>query len=671
MTMKILLVTCVNFHSDYGVFRPYIPLGLLSLAAMLEREGHRPEVIDLNRLINQGKIDPIKCLGVQAAVFLRDCEPDIVGFATMCDSYHLTLEIAACYRDLAPQSLIVLGGPQASATDVQTLKSFPCIDVIVRGEGEQTILEMVRTFIGHGNFSRVPGITFRNDDKIQRNVDARILANLDSLPIPAYHLYPIVPGNRIPIDVGRGCPFRCSFCSASLFWRRRYRLKSVERIIEEIKFLTAHYGVRSFSLEHDIFTLDNVRVGEFCAALSEESLNIDWTCSARADYLDERLLPEMARAGCSRVYFGIETGSPRMQMCIGKNLQLDRALSATQQAVNHGISVEASFMTGFPQEREEDLRQTLDVIFAMLHSGVESIQLHVVSPLAGTELMAHYHDQLRFDGYFHSFAKGFCADKHRDIITRFPELFSAFHYIEPIYLDRDEFKGIENFVGIMATHQFRWSLVVILEQMQDPLRLYRAWCRWRREESVVPDRLGGPKGFNFLDKSSEFLEQFAAERFRTVPYLKDLIHYEHTLFALGMGYLIKSYTDRRTSVLSPRNLGIASSVRRERTYALRTYGYDLVEIVNQMRAGKPIFPRQELTHLLFLRLSDSDGSVVVIPVQESFKNLLESCSSEASRDRMIEYLIHYYRTRSNLLRSPGRSLHLTGANEVVSRNLSF
>lgn len=617
---------------------------------MLEREGYHPEVIDINRLINLGEIDPSKGLGIQVAAFLRDLEADIVGFGTRCDSYHLTLNIATHYRDLAPQSLIVLGGPQASATDVQTLKSFSCIDMIVRGEGEQTFLEVVRAFVAHRDFSHIQGITFRRNGDIQRNMDARIIADLDSLPIPAYHFYPITPSDRISIDVGRGCPFQCSFCSTSLFWRGRYRLKSVGRIIEEIKFLMAHYGVHSFSLEHDIFTLDKVRIAEFCAALSKEHLNIDWTCSARADHLDECLLQEMARAGCSQIYFGIETGSPRMQMRIGKNIKLDRALITIQQAINHGISVEASFITGFPREKEEDLRQTLDFIFALLRIGVESIQMHLVSPMAGTELMVHYNDQLRFDDYFR-FARGFCNSEDTGIITRFPELFSAFHYIKPICLDRDELKGIEDFVSIIAAHQFPLSLVAVLEQIRDPLKIYRTWCKWRTENSMTSDKLNGPKGFNFIDEFPEFIKQFAAKWFQKVLYLKELIDYEHIIFTLGMGYLVRLYIDGQASALSAWNIGVAPSAQKKRNYVLRTYNYNLAEIVNQMRAGKSINPRPELTHLLFLRLSDIDGSVVIIPIQESFKMLLESQPSEASRDHMIRNLVNYYRIRNNRLHS--------------------
>lgn len=614
---------------------------------MLEQEGYLIEVIDLNRLINLGKIDPSKGLGMQAAAFLRDCEADIVGFGTRCDSYHLTLEIATHYRNLVPQSLIVLGGPQASATDVQTLKSFPCIDVIIRGEGEQIFLEVVRAFVAHKDFSHIQGITFRRNSEVQRNVDARLLTDLDSLPIPAYHLYPITIGDRISIDVGRGCPFQCSFCSTSLFWRGKYRLKSVKRIITEIKFLMSHYSGNSFSIEHDIFTLNKVRIAEFCAALSKEHLNIDWTCSARADHLDKYLLQEMAQAGCSRVYFGIETGSPRMQKRIGKNIRLDRALITIQQAINHGISVEASFITGFPQEKEEDLRQTLDFILALLRLGVESIQMHLVSPLAGTELMVSHGNQLHYDDYFR-FARGFCNSENTDLITRYPELFSAFHYIKPIYLDRNELKGIEDFVSIIAVHQFPFSLVTVVEQMRDLLKIYRTWCKWRTRESTTPDKLDEPKGFNFIDEFPEFLKQFAAEWFQTVPYLKELIDYEHTIFTLGMGYLIRSYTDGRTSAFSYGNIEVALSEQQKRNYALRTYDYNLAEIVNQIRAGKSINPVPELIHLLFLRLSDIDGSVVVIPIKESFKMLLESHPSEDSHDRLIGNLVNYYRRRYNL-----------------------
>src|SRR5262249_39806465 len=158
---------------------------------------------------------------------------DIFGLSTICSSYPLTLRLAELIRRTNPDAKIILGGPQASVVDVATMHSWPSIDVIVRGEADDTFPALLRILDSdEPGFDSVPGITFRRHDQVIRNANASVVESLDRLPVPAFDLdLKIRERGGIHLEIGRGCPFACSFCSTNDFFRRNFRLKSPERMI--------------------------------------------------------------------------------------------------------------------------------------------------------------------------------------------------------------------------------------------------------------------------------------------------------------------------------------------------------------------------------------------------------------------------------------------------------
>jgi hypothetical protein len=222
--------------------------------------------------------------------------------------------------------------------------------------------------------------------------------DLDSLPITSYDYYPVrdLGLDLMRIEAGRGCPFACTFCSTAGFFQRSFRIKSAERLVRELDLLHARYGVSEFKLDHDLFTVNRRKIVEFCEAVTGRGYR--WRASARVDCVDAALLTTMAEAGCAGLYFGIETGSARMQQICQKRLDLDLVQPMLDAAAALGIESTASFITGYPEETEADQNDTLDMLGRCFRPGCLP-QLHILAPEPGTPMFERRHDTIAYDGY--------------------------------------------------------------------------------------------------------------------------------------------------------------------------------------------------------------------------------------------------------------------------------
>src|SRR5437660_4516521 len=167
----------------------------------------------------------------------------------------------------------------------------------------------------------------------------------------------VTPGrDTAALELGRGCPFACTFCSTNDFFRRNFRLHSPERMLRDMRAIATQYGIRSFVLVHDMFTVDRRKVAAFCDAMIASGEGFTWSCSARTDCVDEELLELMARAGCKGIFYGVEVGSDKMQMVIDKHLATQRAHETIDASERLGIASTVSLISGFPEETWDDVR---------------------------------------------------------------------------------------------------------------------------------------------------------------------------------------------------------------------------------------------------------------------------------------------------------------------------
>jgi radical SAM superfamily enzyme YgiQ (UPF0313 family) len=499
--MDVCLVSALTM-SDFGdpeltlasdQRHTYPPLGILSLAAILCDRGITPQIVNLNKLFfdflnSHWGMRPSDLLTFVIR-YLESLSFEVLGLSTICSSYPLTLRIAQEAKRLHPNIQIILGGPQASVVDVPTMKAFPFIDFVVRGEAEDTFPLLLEALSGTNRsmeLEKLPGITFRRSNKIIRNPNAPPILDLDRLPLPAYNLDPnIKEYNAIALEIGRGCPFNCTFCSTNDFFNRRFRLKSPKKIIEQMRFVKNTYKIDDINLEHDNFTTDRKKAVEFCETLLKYGENFSWGCSSRTDRIDDELIALMAKAGCKGIFFGIETGSARLQQLINKNLDLSEAVMRIQCADQHGIDIEASMITAFPDETRDDLRETVHFLVDLLRFNNVEPQLALLAPLAGTPIHAMYKDKLVLDNIFSDMSyQGWRQDPDDlEMIQANPDVFPNFYSIPTSHMDRIYFHEVRDFITGMHTW-FRWLPLALLLDNGDMLAVFDRWQKWRANKSM-------------------------------------------------------------------------------------------------------------------------------------------------------------------------------------------
>lgn len=455
---KIILISPGLNSSNYLFSQNYIPLGLMALAAVLKEYSYDVKIYQPRiRLISEQNYKDI-------ASDILSYNPGLIGFSTWCVTYPSSLLTAKHLKALKPQVPVIFGGPQASVLSKETLRKFSFVDYVLEGECDYSFPEFLNVlFTGNeeDRLLKIPGLTFRSGEGeiIQTRLKA-VISNLDELPVPEYNLYS--PQKLLVLDVGRGCPFKCTYCSTNDFFSKTYRTKSTERIIHEMDMAFQKFKINHFSFAHDMFTLNKSFVKDFCNKLiqirQDKNRKYYWNCSARIDCVSEDLLALMKEAGCEAIFFGIESGSEKIQHSIQKNLKLKDVHKIAEVCLSLGIEMHASFIIGFPDETDEDFEKTLRCILTLTARGVYT-QVSELSLLPGTPLYKKHKESLKFDGKFSNFSNYICNYEEIKLITAFPEIFSSFYYLPVSSIDRYSLYNLQNFINLLG--QFRNILFII------------------------------------------------------------------------------------------------------------------------------------------------------------------------------------------------------------------
>lgn len=414
-------------------------LGLLALAAVAEPQGHTVKIVDPKRLIKSGELSYDSSLYARAADELLSHRPDVVGFTALGCSFLFALNVAALLKGREPQLPILLGGPHATMLHRQILERFPQFDIIVRYEADE-IFPAVLDNLDTRHFSEILGLSWRGarGSDSHFNLGAPKVENLDSLPLTNYDHYPIAELglDLLRIEAGRGCPFLCTFCSTASFFQRSFRLKSAGRLVRELDLLHERFGFSDFKLDHDLFTVNKRKILEFCEVVKDRHYR--WRASARVDCVDDELLTKMAAAGCVGLYFGIETGSERLQQVAKKRLDLKLVEPTLERAGELGMETTASFITGYHEELKEDLTDTLDLLGRCFSPSCLT-QLHMLAPEPGTPMFEQLGDKLVYDGYAGRYNAFLVCPADETLVLENPDIFSTYHYY-PAALPRPDYK---------------------------------------------------------------------------------------------------------------------------------------------------------------------------------------------------------------------------------------
>ena len=327
-----------------------------------------------------------------------------------------------------------IAGPHASLCSLETLKAFDFIDMVAIGEGEKNIISIIDYFNNREEIENIKSICYRKSDRIVYNEAQQINENLDELPM--LELEKDTHLSVMPIDSGRGCPYNCTYCCTKTFWKRKVRLKSANRLMDEINYYMNKYNIIKFDFLHDLFTANRKVVLEFCNKIVISKTEIEWSCSARADTLDEEMISLMARAGCKKIYLGIETGSQRMQKVINKNLNILEVKDIIKLIRKYNIQIKTNFIWGFPSEKEEDLLQTINLLrFCVEKMLITEITLDKCKCYPGTHIYSRYKNNLIFKEK-NFYLSAYPAKQHADFIRSYPDLFSCLFTLDDELIDK-------------------------------------------------------------------------------------------------------------------------------------------------------------------------------------------------------------------------------------------
>jgi len=364
---------------------PQPPIGLALIAAILEKAGFPVDIVDANALgLRPEDVAPLAA------------GADIVGLTAMTPTVSAALSIARHLKQAEPGRTIIMGGAHATLLPEETLRSTPEVDVIVRGEGDVTAVELLRALEEKRPLDSVPGISYRADGKIVPTVDRTAVVDMDSLPFPAYerlpwrHYRPHPPhGLTLPfaaVVTSRGCPYRCAYCSKPVFGKK-FRAQGAERVVAELAYLQEKFGVREIAFYDDSFTVDKARVHEIADRILSGGMKLAWTCETRVNLVDRDLLRHMKQAGCYAVAYGIESASPEIIKTLCKDTTLEQVEKAVRDSREAGLQVVGYFMLGSPGETPGTIRQTIDFARRLK---VDFAQFSVTTPFPGTELYEIY-----------------------------------------------------------------------------------------------------------------------------------------------------------------------------------------------------------------------------------------------------------------------------------------
>ena len=332
--------------------------------------------------------DPAAPIWAEIRSAIAEFDPGVIGLSAKTQNFPSAMKVARIAKEHNPNTLVVLGGPHATLSTSDAL-DCPDIDVAVLGEGEMTLVELLKAWESGAPLSEVAGLAYRQDERKVFTPTRTNMADLDVLPFPAeaaprvlrdYESYPAEAFGYV--FSARGCPYACTFCESKAIWTQKTRWRSPENVVAELKLLMER-GVRYVYFDDDTFGIHPRYIERLCGLIETECPSLKWGCEMTVGVVKERSVESMRRAGCVRVNIGIESGNNQILRSVKKGHTIEKAYPAVDLCRRKGIEVGAFFMIGFPEETEETLQDTLAAIKRI---NADTIMLSIFTPYPGSEL---------------------------------------------------------------------------------------------------------------------------------------------------------------------------------------------------------------------------------------------------------------------------------------------
>jgi len=359
----LLTVSSTSFFYDQVV----MPFGLISIGSYLDYDKFEIKGLEMNTPPNKVRGRYLN-KDVDFLTQIIDFNPEIIAMTTYASNIYNAIFWAALIKEAIPKSYVVMGGNHASYMPREILSKSSAVDGVVSFEGEvpfKMLCESIRD--GNRDFSRVPGLTYRGQSGIANNPPAKLLENLESLPALNFAFFE----NEADCDLkthadmitARGCPYNCTFCNCNHFWTKRYRVKSVERVIAEIAELKQRYpNLASIRFRDESMTIDKNRCIELCREIASRDFGISFEAHSRLDGLNEDVIEALSKAKVNRIYIGMESGSKEVLKRIKKEIDIDLADRVISLLRKHGVSFRVSFLGATPGERFQETMETIKLI---------------------------------------------------------------------------------------------------------------------------------------------------------------------------------------------------------------------------------------------------------------------------------------------------------------------
>lgn len=374
--LKILFINPASINRDA---LPVPPLGILYLAAYIREKGY----VDIKVLDNNFYNYPLEKLEEEIRKY------DIIAVTGTTPQFDQARSISIIAGK--NKKISIIGGPHATALPEETLQTSG-FDLIVIGEGEITLYELLEALKNNKIYERVNGIMFRKNNKFIKTENREFIKNLDDLPFPARDLIPILEygfrelkrfkGQYTQMMSSRGCTSKCTFCSSPKMWRY-CRMQSAERVFEEMLFIYNKYGIKNIHFQDDNLTLSKKRILNLCFMITQSKISFRWSCQTRPDRVDENLLRKMKNAGCVQIEFGVESGDPKILEESKKGYKKEQIKEAFYFAKKVGITTYGFFLIGLPGET---MRSWIRSMKFAKELKLDNCVWTVVVPFPGTEI---------------------------------------------------------------------------------------------------------------------------------------------------------------------------------------------------------------------------------------------------------------------------------------------